>query len=142
MRAQFLFLVILAAALPAHSQWHSEDPAHLFDRFQDRMQQNPANSAEFARFGESLARTTPDIGPLPDPREYRLVWAVHCEGITRSVRGNVTDLETFLEDPPEKRFGDIVCCPRFYGGLYAVVHWAPPSGLVRYRYLFFERVNQ
>jgi hypothetical protein len=129
----------LALALPARSQWHSDDPAHLFDRFQDRMQQNPADSAAFARFGEALARTSPDIGPLPDLREYHLVWAVQCEGMTTLERGNGTDLTTFLKDPPEKRFTVPVCCPRFYGGRYAVVHWEPPTGLVRYRYWFFER---
>jgi hypothetical protein len=139
MRAHFLFLVVLAAAVPAHSQWHSDDPDHLFERFEDRMQQNPADSAAFARFGEALARTSPDIGPLPDLREYHLVWAVQCEGMTTLERGNGTDLTTFLKDPPEKRFTVPVCCPRFYGGRYAVVHWEPPTGLVRYRYWFFER---
>ncbi len=111
----------------------------MFERFQDRMQQSPADSVEFARFGEALARTTPDIGPLPDPREYRLVWEVMCEGMTWLKRGDGSDLSTFLKDPPEKRFGEIVCCPRFYEGRYAVVHWEPPTGLVRYRYWFFER---
>jgi hypothetical protein len=86
-----------------------------------------------------MARTTPDIGPLPDPREYRLVGEMMCEGMTRLQRGDGTDLTTFLKDPPEKRFGEIVCCPRFFGGRYAVVHWEPPTGLVRYRYWFFER---
>ncbi len=139
MRALLLFCLLLAATLPARSQWHSDDPAHLFERFRDRMQQNPADSAAFARFGEALARTTPDIGPLPDPKEYRLVWEVTCEGRTWLSRGSGTDLPTFLKDPPEKRFGEIVCCPRFFGGRYAVVHWEPPTGLVRYRYWFFER---
>jgi hypothetical protein len=54
-------------------------------------------------------------------------------------RGSGTDLPTFLKDPPEQRFTVPVCCPRFYGGRYAVVHWEPPTGLVRYRYWFFER---
>jgi hypothetical protein len=139
MRAHFLFLVVLAATLPAHSQWHSDDPAHFFERFRPRMQQDPADSADLARFGEALARTSPDIGPLPDPREYRLIWAVQCEGMSRLVRGNGTDLITFLQDPPEKRFGEPVCCPSFYGGRYAVVYWEPPTGLVRYQYWFFER---
>jgi hypothetical protein len=59
--------------------------------------------------------------------------------MTTLERGNGTDLTTFLKDPPEKRFTVPVCCPRFYGGRYAVVHWEPPTGLVRYRYWFFER---
>ena len=139
MRIPFLFSALLAITLPARAQWHSEDPAHLFDRFQDRMQQSPADSVEIARFGEAMARTNEDIGPLPDQREYRMVWAVQCEGMTTLDRDNGTDLTTFLKDPPEKRFGEIVCCPRFYGGRYAVVHWEPPTVLVRYRYWFFER---
>lgn len=77
------------------------------------MQQNPADSAAFARFSAAMAATTPDIGPLPDLREYRLVWAVQCEGMTTLERGNGTDLTTFLKDPPEKRFTVPVCCPRF-----------------------------
>lgn len=103
------------------------------------MQQSPADSADFARFGQAMARTTADIGPLPDPREYRLVWEVMCEGMTWLQRGDGTDLTAFLKDPPEKRFGHLVCCPSYFGGRYAVVHWEPPTGLVRYRYWFFER---
>jgi hypothetical protein len=132
-------IILLLVAPPARSQWHSSDPAHLFERFEGRMQQSPADSADLARFCEALAHTTPDIGPLPDPREYRLVWEVVCEGGTWLQRGNGTDLTTFLKDPPEKRFTVPVCYPRFYGGRYAVVHWEPPTGLVRYHYWFFER---
>ncbi|HMQ74787.1 MAG TPA: hypothetical protein PKE21_08130 [Flavobacteriales bacterium] len=134
-------LLLLSLALSAHSQWHINDPGHLFERFEDRMQQNPADSAAFARFGQAISRTTPDIGPLPDNREYRLVWEVVCEGMTLLLRGDSTDLQAFLKDPPEKRFTVPVCCPRYFGGRYAVVHWEPPTGLVRYRYWFFERVN-
>ena len=105
------------------------------------MHPRPADSLDFARFREALARTTPDIGPLPELSEYRLVWEVICEGGTFLARGNGTDLPTFLKDPPEKRFTVPVCCPRFYGGRYAVVHWEPPTGLVRYHYWFFERVQ-
>jgi hypothetical protein len=54
-------------------------------------------------------------------------------------RGSGTDLPTFLKDTPEQRFTVPVCCPRFYGGRNAVVHWEPPTGLARYRYWFFER---
>lgn len=145
MRTQPYFLLLALSVievllpLPARSQRHSSDPANLFDRFEGRMQQSPADSADFARFGQALARTIADIGPLPDQREYRLVWEVICEGGTWLKRADGTDLKTCLNDPPEKRFGEIVCCPRFYGGRYAVVHWEPPTGLVRYRYWFFER---
>jgi hypothetical protein len=132
-------LLLLAPTLSATAQWHEADPALLFQRFAGRMQQGPADSVDFVRFSAALARTTLDIGPLPDPREYRLVWEVICEGGTWPARGNGTDLTTFLKDPPEKRFTVPVCCPSFFGGRYAVVHWEPPTGLVRYRYWFFER---
>lgn len=139
MRASLFFCLLLAATLPTTAQWHSEDPALLFQRFEGRMHARPADSVDFSRFGEAMARTTPDIGPLPDAREYRLVWEVMCEGGTFLARGNSTDLPTFLKDPPEKRFGEIICCSSFYGGRYALVHWEPPTGLVRYHYWFFER---
>jgi hypothetical protein len=139
MRALLLFCLLLAVHLHTTAQWHEADPALLFQRFEGRLHPRPADSVDFARFGEALERTTADIGPLPDLSEYRLVWAVQCEGMTTLDRGNGTDLSTFLKDPPEKRFGEIVCCPRFFGGRYAVVHWEPPTGLVRYRYWFFER---
>ena len=135
-------LLLLTPTLSATAQWHADDPALLFQRFQGRMHSRPADSAAFARFGAALARTTLDIGPLPDPQEYRLVWEVTCEGGTWLGRGNGTDLTTFLKEPPERRFGEIVCCPNFYGGRYAVVHWEPPTGLVRFHYWFFERVLQ
>ena len=106
------------------------------------MHPRAADSVDFARFGAALARTTADIGPLPELSEYRLVWEVICEGGTFLAHGTGTDLPTFLKDPPEKRFGEIVCCPSFYGGRYAVVHWEPATGLVRYRYWFFERVDR
>lgn len=140
MRTPFLLSLFLVTTLPTTAQWHEADPARLFQRFEGRMHPLPADSADFARFGAAMAGTTLDIGPLPDPREYRLVWEVICEGGTFLARGNGTDLPTFLKDPPETRFGEIVCCPSFYGGRYAVVHWEPPTGLVRYRYWFFERV--
>jgi hypothetical protein len=140
LRSISILALLVMTALPARSQWHSEDPALLFQRYEGRMHPRPADSADFARFGKAMARTTPDIGPLPDPREYRLVWEVICEGGTWLARGNGTDLATFLKDPPEKRFGEIVCCPSFYDGRYAVVHWEPPTGLVRFHYWFFERV--
>ncbi len=140
MRAIFpTLLLFLSTALPAWSQWHSSDPAYLFERFTFGKDIRDADHTDFARFRAAFEKTTLDIGPLPDLREYRLVWAVQCEGMTTLERGNGTDLVTFLKDPPEKRFGEIVCCPRFYGGRYAVVHWEPPTGLVRYRYWFFER---
>ncbi len=135
-------LLLLYLALPARSQWHSSDPAHLIDRFQFIERLNPVDSSDFARFGEAIAQAVPDSGPVPDPHEYRLVWAVTCEGGTSLERGAGTDLKAFLRDPPEKRFQQRVCCPRFYGGRYAVVHWEPPTGLVRYRYWFFERVEK
>lgn len=140
MRTLVPYLFLFAATLPARSQWHSSDPAKLFERFEGRMQQSPADSAEIARFGEALSKTGPDIGPLPNLSEYRLVWEVVCEGGTWLQRGTGTDLTTFLKDPPEKRFTVPVCCPSFFGGRYAVVHWEPPTGLVRYHYWFFERV--
>jgi hypothetical protein len=139
MRALLLFCLHLAATLPTTAQGQSEDPALLFQRFEGRMHPRPADSVAFARFGEAMAQTTLDLGPLLELSEYRLVWAVQCEGMTTLEQGNGTDLTTFLKDPPEKRFGEIVCCPKFYGGRYAVVHWEPPTGLVRYRYWFFER---
>lgn len=134
-----LLLLLLTPSLSATAQWHAYDPALLFQRFEGRMHPRPTDSAAFARFGEAMAGTTLDTDPLPDPREYSLVWEVTCEGGTWLARGNGTDLKTFLKDPPEKRFGEIVCCPSFYGGRYAVVYWEPPTGLVRYHYWFFER---
>lgn len=141
MRASILFCLLLAATLPTTAQWHETDPALLFQRFAGRMHPRPADSADFTRFGAAMAETTPDIGPLPELSTYRLVWEVICEGGTFLARGNGTDLATFLKDPPEKRFTVPVCCPSFFGGRYAVVHWEPPTGLVRYRYWFFERVE-
>ena len=139
LRPLSILAFLVMTALSARSQWHSSDPAQLFDRFHFGKDLTPADSVAFVRFRVALEKTTLDIGPLPDPREYRLVWAVQCEGMTTLERGNGTDLPTFLKDPPETRFGEIVCCPSFYGGRYAVVHWEPPTGLVRYRYWFFER---
>lgn len=143
MRTSFLLGLFLIFTLPATAQWYAElnayDPAYPFHRFAGRMQQSPADSADFARFGAAMAGTTLDIGPLPELSTYRLVWEVICEGGTFLARGNGTDLTTFLKDPPEKRFTVPVCCPSFFGGRYAVVHWEPPTGLVRYRYWFFER---
>lgn len=132
----FLFLL---SALPTWSQWHSRDPAHLFERFQHRTQQSPADSADFALFAEAVAWTTPDIDIPRDLHEYRLGWEVNCEGVTWVQRGDGIALTAFLKDPPESRFGELVCCPSFLGGRYAVVHWEPPTGLVRFRYWFFER---
>ena len=139
LRSISILALLVMTALSVRSQWHSSEPAQLFDRFHFGRDLTPADSVDFAQFGEALARTTPDIGPVPDPREYRLVWEVICEGGTWLARGNGTDLTTFLKDPPEKRFTVPVCCPSFFGGRYAVVHWEPPTGLVRYRYWFFER---
>ncbi|MBL8000673.1 MAG: hypothetical protein JNL05_01820 [Flavobacteriales bacterium] len=137
--------LLLASTPPAAAQWHADDPVLLFQRFEGRMHQSPADSADFEAFRRTVEHPAVeppfrDIGPLPDPREYRLVWEVICEGGTWLARGNGTDLATFLKDPPEKRFTVPVCCPSFFGGRYAVVHWEPPTGLVRYRYWFFERV--
>lgn len=140
LRSISILALHVMTALSARSQWHSSDPAHMFDRFHFAKDLTPSDSTAFSRFCAALKKTTLDIGPLPDPREYRLVWEVICEGGTFLARGNGTDLPTFLKDPPEKRFGVPVCCPRFFGGRYAVVHWEPPTGLVRYRYWFFERV--
>lgn len=139
MRALLIFCLLLAATLHTTAQWHEADPALLFQRFEGRMHPRPADSLDFARFGEALARTALDIGPLPELSAYRLVWEVICEGGTFLARGSGTDLPTFLKDSPETRFREIVCCPSFFGGRYAVVHWEPPTGLVRYRYWFFER---
>ncbi|HRH69208.1 MAG TPA: hypothetical protein PLB89_06870 [Flavobacteriales bacterium] len=142
MRLLISFLV-LASTLPANAQslaeWMAADPAYPFQRLAGQMQQSPADSATFAQFGAAMAKTTLDIGPLPDLGEYRLVWEVTCEGGTWLSRGDGTDLATFLKDPPEKRFTVPVCCPRFYGGRYAVVDWEPPTGLMRFHYWFFER---
>lgn len=135
----FLPVLLLLLSLPSKAQWYSGAPASMFQRFEGRMHQSPADSVDFARFGAAMVGTTLDIGPLPDPREYRLVWEMICEGGTWLARGNGTDLVTFLKDPPEKRFTVPVCCPRFFGGRYAVVDWEPPTGLVRYHYWFFER---
>ena len=137
----FLPFLLLLPGSTAQAQDVLNSPTNTVARFRDRMQQSPADSADFARFCAAFTTTSPDIGPLPDQREYRLVWEVVCEGGTWLQRGTGTDLTTFLKDPPEKRFGVPVCCPRFFGGRYAVVHWEPPTGLVRYRDWFFERVE-
>ena len=133
-------LLFLTPALPAIAQWHADHP-ELFQRFERRMQQSPADSADFARFGAAMSRSVPDSLAPSDLGAYRLVWVVTCEGTTWLQRGDSTDLPTFLKDPPEDRFGELVCCPRFYGGQYAVVHWEPPTGLVRFHYWFFERTQ-
>jgi len=145
MRTLFLLTVLAATSLPATAQlfpaWKANDPAYPFQRVADRMQQSPADSAAFARFGKAMARTTSDSLPPNDLSAYRLVWEVTCEGSTWLQRGNGTDLTTFLKDPSEKRFTVPVCCPSFYGGRYAVVQWEPPTGLVRFHYWFFERIQ-
>lgn len=139
LRSISILAFLMMTTLSARPQWHSNDPAHMFDRFHFAKDLTPSDSVAFARYRTAFEKSTPDIGPLPDLREYRLVWAVQSEGMTTLLRGNGTDLTTFLKDPPEKRFTEPVCCPRFFGGRYAVVHWEPPTGLVRYRYWFFER---
>ena len=135
-----LLLLLVGSATQAQDVLNS--PTNTVARFRDRMQQNPADSADFARFSAAFAKTWPDVGSLPDLSQYRLVWEVVCESGTWLQRGNGTDLTTFLKDPPEKRFGVPVCCPSFHGGRYAMVHWEPPTGLVRYHYWFFERVQR
>mgnify|MGYP000878640674 FL=1 len=137
----FLPFLFLLPGFTALAQDVFNAPTNTIARFHDRMQQNPADSADFARFSAAFAKTGPDIGPLPDPKEYRLVWEVVCESGTWLQRGNGTDLMTFLKDPPEKRFMVPVCCPSFHGGRYATLPWAPPTGLARYHYSFFEPVN-
>ncbi len=72
MRALLLFCLLLAATLHTTAQWHEADPVLLFQRFEGRMHPRPADSVDFARFGEALARTALDIGPLPELSEYRL----------------------------------------------------------------------
>lgn len=140
---QLFVLVLLITTLPVNAQWFADwnaaDPAFPFQRLQGQMQQSPLDSAAFARFGEAMSRTTLDSLPPNDLSTYRLVWDVTCEGRTWLTHGNGTDLATILKDPPEKRFTVPVCCPRFFGGRYAVVDWAPPTGLVRFHYWFFER---
>ena len=140
---QLFVLVLLITTLPVNAQWFADwnavDPAFPFQRLQGQMQQSPLDSAAFVLFGSAMSRTTLDSLPPNDLSTYRLVWDVTCEGGTWLSRGNGTDLAAFLKDPPEKRFTVPVCCPRFYGGRYAVVDWEPPTGLVRFHYWFFER---
>jgi hypothetical protein len=131
--------LLLLSGVPTHAQDLFNTPTNTIARLREQVRPDPADSTDFHRFCTAFANTTPDIGPLPDPKEYRLVWEVVCEGGTWLQRG--TDLKAFLKDPPEKRFTVPVCCPSFCGGRYAVVHWEPPTGLVRYHYWFFERVH-
>lgn len=133
-------LLFLLSTLPATAQRAPEDPAFIFQRIQYHLQQSPTDSTDFAQFGVDMARTTPDSLPPNELSAYRLVWEVTCDGRPRLMRGHGTDLMTYLKDHPEERFEAPVCSPRFFGGRYAVVHWELPTGLVRYRYRFFERM--
>lgn len=135
----FLHLLFLLLGLTATAQDLFNTPSNTIARLRDQVRPTPADSADFARFCAAFAKTSPDVGPLPVLSDYRLVWEVVCEGGTSLQRGNGNDLASFLKDPPEKRFTVPVCCPSFHGGRYAMVHWEPPTGLVRYRYWFFER---
>lgn len=141
MRSVLPFLLLLLG-LPTLAQDRFNTPSNTIARLRERVHQDPADNADFDRFCTAFAKATPDIGPLPNDQEYRLVWEVVCEGGAWLLRGNGTDLKSFLQDPPEKRFGVPVCCPSFHGGRYAVVHWEPPTGLVRYHDWFFERVTR
>lgn len=134
-----LLLLLFGSTTQAQDVLNS--PTNTVARFRDRMQQSPADSADFHRFCAAFATTKPDMIVPLDLSAYRLVWDVQCEGGTALTRGNGTDLATFLKDPPERRFTVPVCCPTFHGGRYAMVHWEPPTGLVRFRYWFFERVQ-
>ncbi len=140
MRSLLLFLILVRTA-NTRAQDPFNTPSNTINRIRDRVYPGPADSADFARFCTAFASATPDPGPLTDPRTYRLVWEVVCEGGEQLLRGNGTDLATFLKDPPEWRFGVPVCCPSFHGDRYAMVHWEPPTGLVRFHYWFFERVE-
>lgn len=132
-------ILLLLLGSTAYAQDLFNTPSNTVARLREQVRATPPDSADFARFCAAFANTTTDIGPLPDLSEYRLVWEVRCEGGTALMRGKGIDLPTFLKDPPEKRFGVPVCCPSFYSGRYALVYWEPPTGLVRYRYWFFER---
>lgn len=133
--------LLLLLALPARAQELLRSPNNTITRIRDSAHPEAADSADFTLFYTAFAKTTPDLGPPPDLRAYRLVWDLECEGMTHLSRGNGTDLAALLNDPPEHRFGEPVCCPSFFGGRYAVVHWEPPTGLVRYHYWFFERID-
>lgn len=136
---QPFLLLFLLSTLPATAQRDPEDPAFIFQRIQYHLQQRPTDSADFAQFGVALARCTQDSLAPKELSAYRLVWEVTCDGRPRLMRGHGTDLLTFLKDHPEQRFEVPVCCPRYFGGRYAVVHWEPPTGLARFHYWFFER---
>jgi hypothetical protein len=137
----FLPLLFLLLGSTATAQDLFNTPTNTVARLRDQVRPTPADSADFAQFCAAFAKTSPDVDPFPDISGYRLVWEVVCESGTWLQRGNGTDLTSFLKDPPEKRFGVPVCCPSFHGGRYAMVHWEPPTGLVRYHYWFFERVQ-
>lgn len=130
---------LLLFALPTRAQDLLDTPHYTILRLRDRVHPEPADSADFNRFCAAFATATPDLAPPLDLSAYRLVWDAQCEGMTYLTRGNGTDLAALLTDPPERRFGEPVCCPRFFGGRYAVVHWEPPTGLVRFHYWFFAR---
>lgn len=140
MRTLSLFLLLSLNSI-ALGQRPYERPLIRSDRLHFNNNPSPTDSADFARFLQAVESATPDSTAPPDLRNYRLVWDVGCEGQTWLQRGNGTDLPTFLKDPPEKRFTIPVCCPQFRGGRYSVVHWEPHTGLVRYHYWFFERVE-
>jgi hypothetical protein len=46
---------LLFPAFPTRAQWHSDELDHLFERFQVRLQQNPADSADLTRFTKAMA---------------------------------------------------------------------------------------
>jgi hypothetical protein len=134
-----ILLLLLGSAMQAQDVFNT--PSNTVARLREQVRPSPMDSADFARFCAAFAKTSPDVGSLLDLSEYRLVWEVVCESGTWLQRGNGTELQAFLKDLPEKRFGVPVCCPSFHGGRYAMVHWEPPTGLVRYHYWFFERVQ-
>ncbi len=99
------------------------------------------DTAAFNRLREALE----DAGPsedAPHPTEaYRLVWVESREGHRYTLLpGDGRTLAAVLQKPPLTGFGWPLF-PIYSGDRYAVLGDSPPTGLIRYEYWFFERME-
>lgn len=100
-----------------------------------------ADTAAFNRFREAMD-TAGLSKEAPHPAEaYRLVWVEHREGHRYTLLpGDGRTLAAVLQKPPVPGFGWPLF-PAYHGDRYAVFGDSPPTGLIRYEYWYFERVE-